>query len=190
MSSNLRIPPGVEIEFGALADHLGDGFLQVVSVGPAPASPERPRMVMLPCGGDPSESIARARRRHPQAQLVILAEVFDFDAMRDCLAAGAYAYIFAPGRATSVDDGRSIPTASPGDLQRLEDSIQDLSRREMEVVECLAAGHSNKLVARDLGISEATVKVHVKAILRKLQLQNRTQIALWAHARGIVAAPQ
>ena len=59
-----------------------------------------------------------------------------------------------------------------------------LSGRELDVFCLVALGHSNKLIARKLEIAEATVKVHVKAILRKLGLQNRTQAAIWALEHG------
>jgi two-component system nitrate/nitrite response regulator NarL len=55
-----------------------------------------------------------------------------------------------------------------------------LSPRETSILRCLARGASNKLIARDIKISEATVKVHVKAILRKIGVANRTQAAIWA----------
>jgi two-component system nitrate/nitrite response regulator NarL len=60
-----------------------------------------------------------------------------------------------------------------------------LSPRERDVLRCLMAGYSNKLIARRLVVCEATVKVHVKAILRKLNVNNRTQAAIWASSRGI-----
>lgn len=59
-----------------------------------------------------------------------------------------------------------------------------LSSREIEILQCLMDGHPNKVISRRLGIADATVKVHVKAILRKLQVQNRTQAAIWAARRG------
>jgi two-component system nitrate/nitrite response regulator NarL len=46
-------------------------------------------------------------------------------------------------------------------------------------------GYSNKAIARKIGISDATVKVHVKAILRKARLRNRTQAAIWAMSNGL-----
>ena len=49
---------------------------------------------------------------------------------------------------------------------------------------CLVHGESNKLIARQLGITEATVKVHLKAVLRKLNVSNRTQAAIWAVRNG------
>jgi len=55
-----------------------------------------------------------------------------------------------------------------------------LSDRESEILQCLVNGASNKAIARELNIAEATVKVHVKGLLRKMQLQNRTQAAIWA----------
>ena len=58
--------------------------------------------------------------------------------------------------------------------------VPSLSRREMLILRMLMQGSSNKAIARTLVITESTVKVHMKAILRKLRLQNRTQAALWA----------
>ncbi len=53
-----------------------------------------------------------------------------------------------------------------------------LSTRETQILRCLTQGDSNKLIARELGVAEATVKVHLKAILRKLKAANRTQAAI------------
>jgi two-component system nitrate/nitrite response regulator NarL len=58
--------------------------------------------------------------------------------------------------------------------------VPSLSRREMLILRMLMQGASNKVIARTLVITESTVKVHMKAILRKLRLQNRTQAAIWA----------
>jgi two-component system nitrate/nitrite response regulator NarL len=55
-----------------------------------------------------------------------------------------------------------------------------LSVRETVILRCLMQGDSNKLIARKFDIAEATVKVHVKAILRKIHAKNRTQAAIWA----------
>jgi len=64
-----------------------------------------------------------------------------------------------------------------------------LSRRETVILRTLTEGASNKVIARKLVITESTVKVHMKAILRKLRLQNRTQAAMWARTHlGEVAA--
>jgi two-component system, NarL family, nitrate/nitrite response regulator NarL len=61
-------------------------------------------------------------------------------------------------------------------------SAHNLSSREVEILKRLMEGESNKVIARKLDIAEATIKVHIKSILRKVQVKNRTQAALWATA--------
>ena len=56
-------------------------------------------------------------------------------------------------------------------------------------MQCLIAGNSNKSIARKIDIAEATVKVHVKAILRKIRVQNRTQAAIWGMNNGSLVRP-
>jgi two-component system nitrate/nitrite response regulator NarL len=68
--------------------------------------------------------------------------------------------------------GAPIDTHSPGE--------RNLSGREEAILRLLTEGAPNKIIARKLGVAEATVKVHIKAILRKLRAQNRTQAAMWA----------
>jgi two-component system nitrate/nitrite response regulator NarL len=58
--------------------------------------------------------------------------------------------------------------------------IRTLSSREAEILHCLMQGAPNKVIARKLDVAEATVKVHIKAILRKIRVANRTQAAMWA----------
>jgi two-component system nitrate/nitrite response regulator NarL len=64
-----------------------------------------------------------------------------------------------------------------------------LSPREKIILRCLIEGDSNKCIARKIVIAEATVKVHVKAILRKIRVQNRTQAAIWAMNNGSLTQP-
>jgi two-component system nitrate/nitrite response regulator NarL len=64
-----------------------------------------------------------------------------------------------------------------------------LSPREQSILQCLIKGYSNKCIARKIDIAEATVKVHVKAILRKIRVQNRTQAAIWGVNHGSLASP-
>ncbi len=65
-----------------------------------------------------------------------------------------------------------------------------LSPREQSILQCLIEGDSNKCIARKIDIAEATVKVHVKAILRKIRVQNRTQAAIWGMNNGTLARSQ
>jgi two-component system nitrate/nitrite response regulator NarL len=59
-----------------------------------------------------------------------------------------------------------------------------LSEREAQILDGLVKGHANKVIARSCDITEATVKVHMKSILRKIQVANRTQAAVWALEHG------
>jgi DNA-binding CsgD family transcriptional regulator len=83
-----------------------------------------------------------------------------------------------PGSAVSSQSGSSYG------FEKKTHGIQ-LSHRERQVLICLAHGQSNKGIARVCGISEATVKVHLKAILRKTNMRNRTQAAIWAIEHGL-----
>jgi two-component system, NarL family, nitrate/nitrite response regulator NarL len=69
-------------------------------------------------------------------------------------------------------------------------SVQEakFTDREQEILACIVDGLSNKLIAHKLGISEGTVKVHVKNILRKLNLRSRLEIAVWAFNQNLRSA--
>jgi two-component system, NarL family, nitrate/nitrite response regulator NarL len=77
---------------------------------------------------------------------------------------------------------RNLALGQASAASPFEDRSNDahLSPREKEILSLLVAGHSNKLIARHLGIAEATVKVHLKSVLRKIRVENRTQAAIWA----------
>ena len=71
-----------------------------------------------------------------------------------------------------------------------EDTLTpQLSAREESILRCLIEGDPNKCIARKIDIAEATVKVHVKAILRKIRVQNRTQAAIWGMNNGSLTRP-
>lgn len=75
------------------------------------------------------------------------------------------------------------------DIIKVEDEVEDLeilSNRENCILRRLIEGESNKAIAREINIAEATVKVHVKAILRKIRVRNRTQAAVWAMNHGML----
>ena len=70
------------------------------------------------------------------------------------------------------------------------DVVRNLSRRELAILRNVTEGASNKTIALKLVITESTVKVHMKSILRKLRLQNRTQAAMWARTNlGELTSP-
>src|SRR5499427_10859900 len=94
-------------------------------------------------------------------------------------------------RADDDDDERENEAAvhdvrkAAGEYLGVEsDDVPRLSARERCILNCLIEGDPNKLIARKIEIAEATVKVHVKAILRKIRVHNRTQAAIWAMNNG------
>jgi two-component system, NarL family, nitrate/nitrite response regulator NarL len=93
-----------------------------------------------------------------------------------------------PSEVTSPFPMLTSKVASP-ETSNFEPSESDLSRREIEILRCLTDGQSNKVIAKNLDIAEATVKVHIKHILRKAHVVNRTQAALWGVAAGVTSAP-
>jgi len=70
---------------------------------------------------------------------------------------------------------------SPGEARKLA----EITQREVDILRCLTEGLSNKQIARRLGIREATVKIHVKSLIGKLGVGNRTQAALWGVRAGV-----
>jgi two-component system nitrate/nitrite response regulator NarL len=98
---------------------------------------------------------------------------------------GQRVFVFAKSIATAKEDVESTEPAT--DLRsddRLRLNGHSLSPRESQVLACLAQGNSNKAIARLHNLSEATVKVHLKTILRKIKAHNRTQAAIWAIQHG------
>lgn len=83
-------------------------------------------------------------------------------------------------RVFPADVARRAQAPAPGAEPRSNGA--HLSPREKEILSDVVAGHSNKMIARHLDITEATVKVHLKSVLRKIRMENRTQAAIWALA--------
>jgi DNA-binding NarL/FixJ family response regulator len=89
-----------------------------------------------------------------------------------------------------VDEVASLDDNSHAMLIRTKNTFApQLSTREKLILRCLIEGDSNKCIARKIDIAEATVKVHVKAILRKIRVQNRTQAAIWGMNNGSLKRP-
>jgi two-component system, NarL family, nitrate/nitrite response regulator NarL len=97
-------------------------------------------------------------------ELVMLGETF--------LPASVSFELLKQGSRPQLWDGRAAPVPST------PEGMGNLSKREAQILHCLTQGASNKLIARELGVAEATVKVHLKKILRKLKAANRTQAAI------------
>jgi two-component system nitrate/nitrite response regulator NarL len=81
---------------------------------------------------------------------------------------------------SGVPDAGDLLAKSPFDGAARGGRVPGLSERENQILKELVRGHSNKVIARMFSLTEATVKVHMKSILRKIRVANRTQAAIWA----------
>lgn len=144
------------------------------------------------------------REHDPSSYIVILSDEFDMQMMLDGLQQGAMSYVAKEiSSERLVCTLRLVATGAPVLPPQLIDALQarsrrsesdasvppidaaSLSDREFQILRWLIVGHPNKVISQRMDISEATVKVHVKSVLRKLNVQNRTQAAMWAANHGV-----
>jgi two-component system nitrate/nitrite response regulator NarL len=165
-------------------------------------------LLKLPRSAAVTEALGNARRAFPAAKLVVIADAnVNSDAMVTAIRAGADGVLLSelspdvflqslrlvrlgekvlPAQlARMLIGGDTGASHMPSQMRQL-----GLSAREMEILRLLVDGNSNKGIARRLDIAEATVKVHVKAVLRKIQVTNRTQAAVWALNHGVACGQE
>jgi DNA-binding NarL/FixJ family response regulator len=154
--------------------------------------------------------VARAlKRRQPQAGVVILTMHQDDEQLFNAIRAGASAYCTKDIEPNELIDViarvargeyliNEMVLSRPFVASRVLDQFRELSRmdrssigffspltpREIEILDCVARGHSNKEIAQLLGISDQTVKNHITSILRKLAVNDRTQAVIYALRHG------
>ena len=143
------------------------------------------------------EALAQILSAHPEQTVVMLTVSEDSDDLTECMRLGARGFLLKNINADFLLD--SIRKAVDGDnvfspemtarlVQSLispaappkNNALSSLTPREWEILGYLAAGHSNKVIARRLDLAESTIKVHVQNILRKLELSSRVQAAVYA----------
>ena len=147
------------------------------------------------------------RRRSSASRVIVLTSFLDDERLMPALEAGAAGYLLKdvePAelaravRSACAGEALIDPTVASRLLHTLSgdrggarnarstnDSIETLTRREREVLELIALGHSNKRIALELGVAEKTVKTHVGHMLAKLGVADRTQAALLAVQHGV-----
>jgi len=139
------------------------------------------------------------RRRLPESRVIVLTSFADDERLLGAIRAGAAGYLLKNAEPQEV--ARAVRAASAGQAlldpavaARVVESIADrdsvagadsLTPREREVLALIARGRSNKLIARELAISEKTVKTHVGHVLAKLGVTDRTQAAVIAVRTGL-----
>jgi two-component system nitrate/nitrite response regulator NarL len=149
------------------------------------------------------ESLKVLRSAAPESRIVVLSNALAAPALAGALDAGADGYllknislqgltqslelamlgekVFPTQLATLLAEGRAN---SERPMFRGNSRPNGLSERETAILRCLVSGYPNKVIADQLQMTEASVKVHLKAVLRKIQASNRTQAAIWAINNG------
>ena len=139
------------------------------------------------------DAILAIRARYPESRFVVLTTYEGDEDIHRAFEAGAQGYVIKGMPYQTLIDallrvhsgGRFLPPPVARALEsRMPDS--DLSPREQEVLQLLVNGKSNKEIARELGITSATVKCHVSTILMRLNVSDRTQAVVAALQRGLV----
>jgi DNA-binding NarL/FixJ family response regulator len=150
---------------------------------------------------DGVEATRRIRAGYPRTQVVVLTTYSDDESIIGALQAGALGYLTKD--ATRAEIGRAVQAAAagqavldPGVQQRLlsaaarapaappDDGETDLTPRESDVLRLVAAGKSNREIARALFVSEATVKTHINRIFAKTGSRDRVQAMRYAYTHG------
>jgi len=163
----------------------------------------RPDVVLMDINMPLMDGITATRKVRdllPDTKVLILTFHTDDAHVFQGIKAGASGYLLKD--CTPEDLSRAIKTVHAGDTimspeiarkmllafeeAEEEPSAPQLTERELDVITALARGHSNKQIARDLSISEKTVRNHISNIFKKLHVYDRTQAVLYAIREGIV----
>lgn len=139
---------------------------------------------------DGVETTRRLLARDPAARVVVLSSFTESSRVRDAIGAGAVGYVLKDctpdeliGAVRSAAAGHApLDPRVAGALlpDRAPAAATTLSERETEVLRLAARGMANKQIARELGIAERTVKVHLGNVFRRIGVADRTSAALWA----------
>jgi DNA-binding NarL/FixJ family response regulator len=146
--------------------------------------------------------IRDALQRHPRVRVIVLSGSPEAEHVDAALAAGASAYVLKTAHpddlvaAIRQSFAHSIffaPSAEPGPrvlCTAISQDNQGLTRRELQILQLVAEGHSNADLARMLWVTEQTVKFHLSNIYRKLRVSNRTEASRWAQLHGLLSDPR
>jgi DNA-binding NarL/FixJ family response regulator len=145
---------------------------------------------------DGVEATRRIVAQAPATRVVVLTSFSDNTRVLEALDAGARGYVLKDAEGTEVvravraaarDEAPLDPRVAKTLLhrERTGGALSAMTAREREVLELLGAGLANKVIARRLDISEATVKAHLTRIYKQIGVSDRTQAAMWAQQNGV-----
>jgi DNA-binding NarL/FixJ family response regulator len=140
-------------------------------------------------------------RQVPSVKALVLASYDDTAHIDAALAAGAVAYVLKTAHPEDVAAavrqvfdhsiylaGARVPTPAASSKSSVVADSPGLTRRELEILQLVAEGHSNAQLATMLWVTEQTVKFHLSNIYRKLDVSNRTEASRWAQLQGLLPA--
>lgn len=194
----LALQDGFEI-VGEAAD--GEEALERV----AELDPDVVLMDLVMPNRDGVSAMRELRQRGAHPRVIVLTSFLDDDRLLPALEAGAAGYLLKNSqpaelaraiRAAHAGEAIIDPTVAARLVTALSSAdharrpattaLDQLTKRERDVLELIAGGRSNKRIALELGISEKTVKAHVGRVLAKLDVSDRTQAAVLAVQQGLV----
>jgi len=139
------------------------------------------------------DAIARIREEFPGARVIVLTTFDGDEDIYRAMQAGARGYLLKGMELAELTEAvRTVHAGKTRIPSRVAEKLAErmggatLTARELEVLQLIVAGKSNKEIGTTLFISEATVKTHVNSLLSKLGVEDRTQAATTALQRGIV----
>ena len=144
------------------------------------------------------EAIPEILRASPASRIVVVSSQTGPSSVRQAISAGAHGYV--PKRATDTEVIEAIHRVAAGERYVDPDlgaqlvvadgvpALEPLSDRERDVLHLLALGHTNQEIGKKLFISVRTVDTHRAHIMRKLQLETRAELVLFALANGLIGA--
>ena len=139
-------------------------------------------------GMESLDGIEQVRGLAPDVPVALISGAASTEVARQAMELGAAGFI--PKTLTPADLVGAVQVLSSGGTYMPEDALANMAHsltpREVEVVRGIAGGKSNKEIARDLGVQEVTIKLHVKTLSRKLDARNRTHAAMRARDLGLV----
>ena len=150
-------------------------------------------------GMDRVDGLRRLRLQFPGVSMVVASGEDDPAVIRAALAAGAVGFlpksespeVLQQALRLVLGGGTYMPAQALADLRHgappPRPDASGLTPRQTDVLRCLMRGQPNKLIARELGLTEGTVKIHIAAILRVLQARNRTEAVVVARNLGLQA---